>query len=91
VLLDELLIQYYHKIEKKMPPIVIKQSPKLYMATPLECLDPLDIVLCLLVITSLEIHVIMSISDIIQEIILRIIGENNGKNTDSSLWIFTLM
>ena len=50
VLLDKLLIQRYHKIEKKMPPTLIKQSPKLYVATLLEYLDPLGIVLCLLVI-----------------------------------------
>jgi len=46
-----------------MSPTLIKQSPKLYVVTLLEYLDPLDTVLCLLVSTS---HVIMSISDVIQ-------------------------
>ena len=42
MLLDKFLIQCYHKIEKKkMPPTLIKQSPKLYLA---EYLDPLGIV-----------------------------------------------
>jgi len=43
VLLDKLLIQCYHKIEKKTSPTIIKQSPKLYVATLLEYLDPLGI------------------------------------------------
>jgi len=44
-LLDKLLIQCYHKIEKKKtPPTLMKQSPKLYVATLLEYLDPLGIV-----------------------------------------------
>ena len=37
-----------------MPPTLIKQSLKLYVATLLEHLDPLRLVLCLLVITSQE-------------------------------------
>ena len=37
-----------------MPPTLIKQSPNFYVATLLEYLDPLGIILCLLVIASLE-------------------------------------
>jgi len=52
VLLDKLLSQCYYKIEKEDAPTLIKQSPKLYVATLLEYFDRLSIVLCLLIITS---------------------------------------
>jgi len=50
VLLDKLLIQCYHKIGDATYPN--KHSPKLYVATILEYLDPSGIVSCLLVIKS---------------------------------------